>query len=61
MTANPYRPKPPIKRHFWNTALNKCDCEETKRIWICGHWVCFEKLKDELETQNVRIIKLNEP
>lgn len=57
MTTNPYRPG--IQRHFWNSNEHKCDCGSSEKVWLCGHWVCLNRVLEELERQNIKLIKAN--
>ena len=38
-------------RHYWISFNKKCDCGCKKRVLVNRSWICFEKLREELEDQ----------
>lgn len=40
-------------RHYWNSHKMLCDCGCKDRFFICGHWVCVIRIKEEMEQQGL--------
>ena len=44
-------------RHYWQTALKKCDCGCKDRVYLLNCWYCLDRVKEILNDYGYSIEK----
>ena len=44
-------------RHYWNKALDECECGCKTRIFVNSNWICLWNLNEKLKDDGYKIVR----